>query len=87
MRKVNFKTLEDIPGHDAGDIFEVTLVLEGCMGDGLILHPGGGGVGCIETAYYDAEIDCWLHDDQGFVNFNENSDQLETFMNTIQIIT
>ncbi|MBY0419178.1 MAG: hypothetical protein K2W88_14105 [Pararheinheimera sp.] len=86
MRTVKFKTLEDIPGHEAGDIFNVTLIFEGCMGDGLILHPTGGGVGCIETVC-DSGEGYWIHDDQGFVNFDENTGQLETFLTALKIMS
>lgn len=85
MRTVKFKTFEDIPGHEAGDIFDVTLIFEGCMGDGLILHPSGGGVNCIETACL-SEEGYWVHDDQGFVNFNEDGDKLETFLTALKIM-
>ncbi len=84
MRTVKFKTHEDIPGHKAGDIFDVTLIFEGSMGDGLILHPSGGGTGCIEAAYCNGGY--WEHDDQGFVNFNEDSDKLKVFLAALSIL-
>lgn len=85
MRTVKYKANEDVPGYNAGDIFDVTLIFEGCMGDGLILHPTGGGVGCIEVVCQH-EDGYWVHDDQGFVNFDENTGQLETFLTAMKIM-